>query len=197
MKTPLQVWIDEWMSCTKCSLSKTRTQVVHGRGNVPADRLDKCQVMFIGEAPGDSEDITGQPFSGPAGYILDDIIKQSVPQGILYSIANLVGCIPRDEDGHKSGQPDHDEIQACKPRLEKFIRLCDPELIVTVGKLPREYTEQGVRGSVEFHKAIPMVDITHPAAILRMPFLGRGLAVRRAVVTIAKGIENHVQRKES
>lgn len=191
-KMPLQVWISEWKDCVRCPLHKTRTQVVHGRGNVPADRIDKTKVLFIGEAPGESEDVTGQPFSGPAGFLLDDIIRQSVPSEVLYSIACLVGCIPRDDDGLKSGEPDHGDIMACRPRLESFIKMCDPDLIVTVGKLATEYAEQGTSTSIRFHKPVPCVSISHPASILRMPYLGRGLAVRRCVVTIAKGIETHV-----
>lgn len=192
-KTPLQQWIAEWKDCKRCPLHKTRTQVVHGRGTIPSDRLDLCQVLFIGEAPGDSEDVTGQPFSGPAGFLLDDVIQQAVPLDVLYAVTNLVGCIPRNEEGRKSGEPDYEEIDACKPRLEKFVRLCDPKLIVTVGKLAMEYTEPGIRTSVKLHKTIPMVNITHPAAILRMPFLGRGLAVRRCVVQISKAVQEHVK----
>lgn len=194
--TPLQQWVNEWKSCTRCPLHKTRTQVVHARGNVPADRLDLCDVLFIGEAPGDSEDMTGQPFAGPAGFLLDDIISKAVPEGVYYTVANLTGCIPKTEEGLKSGKPDHDEIQACRPRLEKFIRMCDPQLIVTAGELAKDYTEQGLKSSVAFHKTIPMVSIIHPSFIItRMPLIARGNAVRRCIITVSKGIETHVHLK--
>lgn len=193
--TPLKKWIAEWKDCTRCPLHKTRTQVVHARGNVPADRLDLVEVLFVGDAPGDSEDAVGQPFAGPAGFVLDDIIKQALPVDVRYAVANLVGCVPRDEDGHKSGQPDHDEIMACRPRLETFINLCRLELVVAVGKLPEEYAEQGVATSIRFGRPIPVVSIIHPAAICRMPYMGRGLAVRKCVVTVAKAVETNITRK--
>ena len=192
LKTPLQQWITDWKDCVRCPLHKTRTQVVHGRGTIPADRLDLCDVLFIGDAPGDSEDTTGQPFSGPAGFLFDDIVRQSVPDGIRYAVTDLTGCVPRTDDGIKAGQPDHDEIMACRPRLERFIELCDPQLIVMVGKLAEEYMEQGLTTSIRCPKTVPIISITHPSAIHRMPYLGRGLAVRRCVVTVAKGIETHV-----
>lgn len=202
-KSPLQLWVDSWKACTRCELSKTRSNVVHGRGSVP------CDVLFIGEAPGDSEDAVGQPFVGPAGQVLDQIIEQAIPRVFLecpkgndppydgplytFAICNLVGCIPRTHDGVKSGEPDYEEIEACRPRLERFVKMADPKLIVTVGKMAWEYTEPGVSISVKFHKDIPRVDIIHPAAILRMPWAARGLAVRKAVVNITRAIETHVK----
>ena len=186
----VQEWVKDWSGCTRCPLHKTRTNVVHGRGAIGKDGVD---VLFIGEAPGDSEDICGEPFIGPAGQVLDQIIAQAVPEGVKFAICNLVGCIPRTGESVKAGEPDYEDIAACRPRLERFVKIADPKLIVTVGKLAREHIEPGLSTSAKFHKDIPMVDIIHPAAILRLPWAARGLAVRKCIVTISKAVQTHVQ----
>ncbi len=195
--TPLQQvrqLVAEWKDCTRCPLHLTRCQVVHGRGSMP------CDVLFVGEAPGDSEDATGVAFDGPAGALLDQIIRDStaayqVPgtegsgyNSVQVAIVNVIGCIPKDGDGRKT-DVDYESVEACRPRLEKFIRIADPKLIITVGKTAKEALEQGLSTSTKLPRPVPMVHIEHPAHILRMPFAGRGLATRRCVVTIAKAIE--------
>lgn len=183
--TPLQQvrqLVNEWKDCTRCPLHVHRCQVVHGRGSVP------CDVLFIGEAPGDSEDATGIAFDGPAGVLLDQIIRDSLPDGVTHGIVNVVGCIPKDEDGVKGGAPDWDSVEACRPRLEAFIRIVRPKLIVTVGKTARDALEQGLKDSIKLPN-VPVIDIVHPASILRQPYAARGLSVRRSVVTVAKAVE--------
>ena len=87
--TPYQLFVEKWGKCRECSLWEGRQRVVLCRGKVPAD------VLFIGEGPGESEDSIGQPFIGPAGHLLDQILEQSGVTEHRYCLTNLVCCIPR------------------------------------------------------------------------------------------------------
>jgi uracil-DNA glycosylase family 4 len=172
MPSLYQVHSDNWINCQRCELHKTRKHVVLYRGRIP------CEVLFIGEAPGESEDVLGLPFVGPAGHLLDHIIHESLPNGIIYALTNLLACIPRDPDDTKA-DPQDSWIKKCAPRLREFISLSQPQLIVKVGSLANDYVKTDIRS----------VSITHPAAILRANIAQRGLAIQRCVVTIVKAIE--------
>lgn len=202
-------WTDHiarWKDCARCGLCEGRSHVVLARGNVP------CDILFIGEAPGESEDSLGRPFIGPAGKLLDRIIDRAVAGAIhpgtfdengdnvaiKWAFTNLVACIPRDEDGRKTTEPDEAAIKACAPRLREFVRLCRPQLIVRVGKL----AAKGVHGQADFsddrvnyslpwipnNKFLQFVDITHPAAILRANVTQQDLMVQRCVVDLKEAI---------
>ncbi len=106
-----------------CTLARTATQPVFGFGN-PASK-----VVFIGEAPGKSEDLSGKPFVGAAGKILDQLLRSiDLDRGDVY-ITNVVKYRPPDNrDPHKS------EVEACWPWLEREIHLIDPEIIIPLGR---------------------------------------------------------------
>lgn len=175
-----------WKSCTLCDLHKDRCRVVLARGSVP------CDVLFIGEAPGQSEDVLGVPFVGPAGKLLDSIVEEVLegpPKGpnVRVAFTNTVACIPK-YDGDK-GEPEYAEIQACKPRLEEFIRIASPRLIVAVGSVARKALEQGYKASPKFPPSVQaVIDVIHPAAILRAPWVQRRLMEQRAAVQIRKAV---------
>jgi uracil-DNA glycosylase family 4 len=228
--TKYQDHVSEWKSCTGCSLCETRKRVVFARGTLP------CDILFVGEAPGVSEDILGVPFVGPAGKLLDDLIRESVravfEEAYLPRMAyyNIIGCIPL-KDGEKIGQPPKDAIKGCSRRLAEMVEIAQPRLIVAVGQvagreIPKmlrgEYEQRrpvqdrggkaapsraaagGVQGSrvkwVQTRKlgietdgdhrsgndedSLPIVEITHPAAILRANVTSRGLMARRCVVAL-------------
>lgn len=133
-----------WIDCERCELCKRRKSVVLARGVVPAE------VLMLGEAPGQSEDVLGTPFEGPAGQLLDDIILQAVPGhveigedgnkenwiiDVRIAFTNLVACIPIGEGGVKTAEPPKESIEACAPRLREFVAICKPKLIVCVGAL--------------------------------------------------------------
>lgn len=108
-----------------------------------------------------------------------------------FAMTNLVACIPRDEEGGKATEPDEDSIQACKPRLEQFIRICKPKLLVCVGALARDWFKSGYKHSVQLNwKRTKVIDIIHPAAIIRANVTQQGLAMQRCWVTIANAIDN-------
>lgn len=187
MPTLYQVHENKWKGCTRCSLHETRKKVCLFRGTIP------CDMLFVGEAPGVSENLLGQPFVGPAGKLLDEIIKDgfSGAEGISYALTNLIGCIPLDEDGQKTAEPEPDAIEACAPRVQEFVRLAEPQVIVTVGTLSRDYLSPAARGwKIEVDPKIKQIHIVHPAAILRMNVAQRGLAVQRCVVTLGNAAEN-------
>ncbi len=151
--------------CTACELHKTRTQIVFGVGDENADWL------FIGEAPGVDEDAQGEPFVGPAGKLLDNMLKSiGLKRGDKVYIANVVKSHPPD-----NRNPRLNEITACFPYLRRQVELIQPKLIVTLGKiasdtlLGSEATIASLRGKVHAYQGIPLIATYHPAYLLRTP----------------------------
>jgi uracil-DNA glycosylase len=148
---------------------------VLARGNVPAD------ILFIGEAPGQSEDVLGQPFVGPAGKLLDRQIAEAFGNcpglDLRLCFTNLVCCIPKDETNKKVGEPDKESIEACSARLDEMLVLCRPKLVVAVGDLADKWLvgDGGVLNKVK---------ITHPAAILRAEIVRQSLMNQKVIVIL-------------
>ena len=142
------------------------------KGKIP------CDILFIGEAPGVSEDSLGKPFVGPAGHLLYRIIKDSLPETARLAFTNLVACIPIGEDGSKIKEPDKKSIRECRERLDEVISLCQPEAIVCVGKLPAKHLKK------EDFPEIELETITHPVVILRMDVSQKGLAIQKTIITL-------------
>ena len=194
--TPLESFCQRW--CKGCGSNQCRpgSKVVLGRGSIP------CDILFVGEGPGEGENATGVPFIGPAGKLLDQIIIRSIgaenrsrvaegKQPLTWGLTNLVCCIPRDEeDGGKANEPDDDQIGACKPRLQEFVGLCQPKLIVCVGRLAEDWLKPGYKWSIKFDRVIPLVRIDHPAYILRQNIAQQGYMAQRAAVTVANAVED-------
>lgn len=170
--TEYQKHVEKWKNCTQCSLSGCRTHVVLLRGIIP------CDILFIGEAPGISEDVIGSPFVGPAGHLLDAIIG-STRSKLRFAFTNLLACLPLDESGSKVKEPPEESIKACAPRLQEIVAVCKPKLIVCVGQLPNKWLDRVIP-----HREAPSVQITHPAAILRMEGFQQGLATQQVVVIL-------------
>lgn len=179
----------KWTDCIRCDLCKGRTTVVLKRGPLP------CDVLFVGEAPGASEDVLGEPFVGPAGHLLDEIIQRAFDSfgasesgrvGYKWAFTNLVGCIPLGEDGDKTAEPPKEAIKACSPRLVELALMAKPKLFVWVGKLAGKYGPQIVLPSF---KKIKHVEIIHPAAILRADPSQQPLLAQRAIITLRDAIE--------
>jgi uracil-DNA glycosylase family 4 len=181
--SPYRKHVLKWDSCQRCPLCKTRKRTVLARGRVP------CDVLFVGEAPGASENVLGQPFKGPAGHILDYLIEQTLSD-YSYCLTNLIACIPIGEGGDKIEEPSEESIKACQPRLQEMVRLCKPRLIVTVGKLSDKWTPIATeRLSVAKGTKPPQwCSIIHPAAITRMEPAQQGLAVQRCTVALEDAV---------
>lgn len=181
--SPYQQLVNKWKNCTKCDLCKRRCQVVMYRGAIP------CDVLFVGEAPGESEDVIGRPFIGPAGDLLNRQIEAALKDSGLTEVklgfVNLVGCIPKDEE-RKKQEPTKKEIEACHPRLEALFKLAKPTAVVAVGKL----SEQRLGSAFGTAHAHTFISITHPAAILRADKSQQGLAIQRVIVQLAEVFES-------
>ena len=154
----------ECRSCMKCSLGKTRTNLVFGVGN------EQAKLMFVGEGPGEQEDLQGVPFVGRAGKLLDDMLAMfDLSREDVY-IANIVKCRPP-----KNRDPLPDEQDACYPWLERQIGIIRPSLLVCLGRIaamrlidPRyRITQQ--HGQWVRKDGMEMTAIYHPAALLRDP----------------------------
>jgi DNA polymerase len=152
----------EVTNCTKCSLCTTRTQTVFGTGNQNPDWL------FIGEAPGEQEDLQGHPFVGVAGTLLTEMIRAIGLSREQVFIANILKCRP---PGNRD--PKVEESVACRPFLERQIALLKPKIIVAVGRIAAQQllgtneTIGKLRGKVYQLNGIPLVIVYHPAYLLR------------------------------
>lgn len=185
-QTPYGKLIAQWVHCTKCPLSQTRKNVVFARGKLP------CDVLFLGEGPGDSEDVRGLPFDGPAGSLLDKMIEEALQDVVRNNntplrlgFFNLVGCIPKDDDNHKKGEPTTQEVEACGPRLDTFLTIAKPKLLVCTGKLAEN------RAKVKsWHKTYAILNILHPAAIIKNKD-NQGILIQRTTVQIADAFNEH------
>ena len=114
----------ECLGCRRCGLCETRTNVVFGVGAPDAE------VMFIGEGPGEQEDLQGEPFVGRAGKLLDDMLELiDLDRSRIY-IANMVKCRPP-----KNRDPLPEEQAACSEWLERQIALIRPKIIVCLGRI--------------------------------------------------------------
>ena len=170
--------------CELCALRADCTQTVFGVGDEQADWL------FVGEAPGEDEDASGEPFVGPAGRLLDNMLMAiRIKRGDNVYIANVIKCRP-EQDRH----PHVGEIAACLPYLKRQIALIQPKLIVALGKtaasalLDTDATIATLRGSVHDYNGIPLIVTYHPAYLLRSP-MEKAKAwqdLRLAVATLQK-----------
>ncbi|MFH0886828.1 MAG: uracil-DNA glycosylase [bacterium] len=160
---PLAAVAAEAMNCQKCPLSKGRTNVVFGSGPVP------CDIMLIGEAPGEQEDLQGLPFVGKAGQLLTKIIETAeINRDTDIYIANTVKCRPPE-----NRTPTTEEIRSCYPYLEAQIHHVKPKIILLAGA-PAVKTILGndegmtkIRGKWFKYKGIDVMPIFHPSYLLR------------------------------
>ena len=120
----LQQLENECISCHNCQLCQGRTNVVFGVGNPNAD------IMFIGDGPGEQEDLLGQPFVGPAGKLLDDMLSIIDLDRTNVYIANIVKCRPPN-----NRDPEENEQDACIGYLRQQIALIKPKVIICLGRI--------------------------------------------------------------
>jgi len=150
--------------CQRCKLGRTRTNIVLGEGNA------KARLVFVGEAPGETEDLEGRPFVGRAGQLLDKMIEAI---GLLRSdvyICNLVKSRPPE-----NRNPEPDEIKACRPFLYRQLDVIKPEIVVSLGKFASQTllgTEERIsdlRGKIFPWRGVKLIPTWHPAYLLRNP----------------------------
>lgn len=152
----------EVFACQRCRLCQTRTNVVLGEGNLHAS------LMLIGEGPGQQEDLTGRPFVGAAGQLLDKMLAAiGLTRDQVY-ICNIVKCRPPH-----NRVPEADERAACMAYLRQQVALVRPRVIVCLGSTPaRELLGEEIRitrdrGVWHLRKGVWFMPTFHPAALLR------------------------------
>jgi uracil-DNA glycosylase len=156
--------------CTACDLYKTGTQTVFGEGTRNAE------VMFVGEQPGDQEDLAGKPFVGPAGRLLDEaLVDAGIDRKTVY-VTNVVKHFKWQARGKRRihQKPNWSEIAACRPWLEAELAVVEPRVLVCLGAvaaqalLGREFRVTRERGRpVDSKLAEHVIATVHPSSILR------------------------------
>jgi uracil-DNA glycosylase len=161
-------------SCTACDLYKRATQTVFGEGKPSA------RIVLVGEQPGNEEDLSGRPFVGPAGRLLDEAMAKADMDRREVYITNIVKHFKwKGEEGGKRRiheRPRQDEVEACRPWFDKELWIVKPEALVCLGAtaanavMGRAVTIRSVRGhALVSSYGLPTFVTVHPSAILRMP----------------------------
>jgi len=159
----------EMVSCRKCEISSSRTKIVPGEG------AENAEIMFIGEAPGYHEDQMGRPFVGPAGQFLDQLLASiNLKRNQVY-IANVIKCRPPN-----NREPLAEEIENCRPWLDRQIEIIHPKMIVTLGRYSMARFFPGksiskIHGTAQKENGIIYFAMYHPAAALHQQSLRRTL----------------------
>ena len=149
--------------CQACGLCQGRRQTVFGVGDRQADW------MIVGEAPGEQEDLRGEPFVGNAGQLLDSMLKAvGLDRGHRVYIANVIKCRP---PGNRNPEPS--EVAQCEPFLRRQIALVQPRIILAMGRFAVQSllaTQEPIgklRGRLHQYEGVPVVVTYHPAYLLR------------------------------
>jgi uracil-DNA glycosylase len=175
----------EVVGCQRCSLAKTRKNIVFGDGSASA------KIVFVGEAPGADEDEQGLPFVGRAGQLLTKIINaMGLDRKDVY-ICNILKCRP---PGNRNPLPD--EIRLCEPFLKQQLQLISPQIICALGSfaaktlLKTETPITVLRGRFHTYEGIKLMPTYHPAYLLRNP------PAKKQVWEDVQLIMNEIQQSE-
>jgi DNA polymerase len=164
----LKAVYEEARDCTRCPLHQTRTTVVFGAGDADAE------LMFVGEAPGASEDRMGLPFVGQAGKLLDKLLGEIGMERRQVWICNVLKCRPPD-----NRDPNPNEIAACQDYLHRQLELIEPTMVCTLGNFATKLLRGDTTGITRLHgreeirvigpRAVRLYPLYHPAAALYTP----------------------------
>jgi len=166
----------EISTCTRCRLHKSRTHTVPGEGSLEA------RLFFVGQGPGRSEDASGRPFIGRAGRFLDKMLNSVGLERSTVYLTSCVKCFPPH-----NRKPRRDEIEACRPYLERQLSIIDPAVVVLLGDVAVE-TLLGESGVSRFHGELlvrggrKFFATYHPAAGVRFP------QIRRIIMEDLRGL---------
>lgn len=187
----------EVRGCTRCRLWQTRTNAVPGEGH------PDTEVVFVGEGPGQNEDIQGRPFVGVSGRFLTDLLRSVGWQREEVFITNVVKCRP---PGNRDPEPD--EMAACRPYLQRQLTVLDPALVVTLGRFSLQTFMPDARiGAV--HGTVRPIDpatgaasaqayaMYHPAAAFRQQALRETLRLDMTGIPAALQAARHARLPET
>lgn len=191
--TPLQNFHEEIKDCRRCRLCESRTHVVFGEGNPAAE------IMFVGEAPGENEDLQNRPFVGAAGKLLTELLGSIGLKREDVYIANVIKCRPPE-----NRNPQTDEIETCLPYLWRQIEMIRPRVVCTLGNfaaqalLEKKVSITKIRGQYFQVKNFLVYPILHPAAVLHQGNLRPALAedFQNLKKFLAKGIQPLAQPEQ-
>jgi DNA polymerase len=186
------------LNCTRCpNLVASRTQVVYGVGNPFAE------LLFVGEAPGEEEDLRGEPFVGRAGQLLNKIIGAMEYTREDIFIANVLKCrpdMPAGESGNRKPKPA--EMATCLPWLTQQIDLIKPKVIVALGLtaieglLGEPRTMRDVRGKWLDYQGVPLMPTYHPAYLLRNQTLAEKRKVWEDMLLVLEKLGRPISEKQ-
>jgi uracil-DNA glycosylase family protein len=175
--------------CTACPLHETGTQTVFGEGS------SKAEVVFVGEQPGDQEDLQGKPFVGPAGKLFDKALEDAGIDRSRVYVTNVVKHFKWQARGKRRihQKPNWSEVAACRPWLEAELEVIQPRVLVCLGAtaaqalLGRDFRVTKQRGElVESDLAENVIATVHPSSILRADDETRELEYRELVGDLEK-----------
>src|SRR5437660_6696565 len=153
-------------ACRRCPLGSSRTHAVPGVGP------ENARIMVVGEAPGQNEDLQGEPFVGAAGKLLDQLLRGIGRSRSDVFITNILKCRPPN-----NRDPQPAEVEACAPYLEQQLRLIKPEVVLVLGRhalgrlLPGYESISRLHGKLVVKDGVSFIPIYHPAAALYNSFL--------------------------
>jgi uracil-DNA glycosylase family protein len=184
--------------CTACHLYKLGTQTVFGEGSADAD------VVFVGEQPGEQEDLAGRPFVGPAGRVLDEgLAAAGIDRSQVY-VTNAVKHFKWEPRGKRRihQKPNSAEMTACRPWLEAELAVVKPDVLVCLGAtaaqslMGRQFRVTKMRGvPVESELAPNVVATVHPSSILRAPDEGARQEAMRDFVRDLKAVAKLIKSR--
>ena len=157
--------------CRACKLCESRSHTVFGVGQAPAgpDAPPQADWLIVGEAPGEQEDLMGEPFVGPSGQLLDNMLKaMGLNRQHQVFITNVLKCRPPS-----NRNPDPSEVAQCAPYLQRQIELLQPKIILAMGRFAVQSLLQTtepigrLRGRLHQYHGVPVVVTYHPAYLLR------------------------------
>jgi uracil-DNA glycosylase family protein len=175
--------------CTACPLHETGTQTVFGEGT------SKAEVVFVGEQPGDQEDLQGKPFVGPAGKLFDKALEDAGIDRSQVYVTNVVKHFKWQARGKRRihQKPNWSEVAACRPWLEAELEVIEPRVLVCLGAtaaqalLGRDFRVSRQRGElVESDLAANVLATVHPSSILRADDETREIEYRELVRDLEK-----------
>lgn len=158
----LEILKNECLHCSRCELCQTRHNVVFDAGN------PKSEVMFIGEGPGETEDLKGEPFVGKAGQFLDFVLELVGLDRTMIYICNVIKCRPP-----QNRDPNAKEIESCRDYMYRQIKIINPKVIVCLGRiaacelLGSDFKITRDHGKWIEKDGIKYIATYHPSALLR------------------------------
>lgn len=158
----LSTWTSSVAPCKKCTISSLcKHKVTHKL--YPNPRRVSVDLLFIGEAPGDSEYINKEPFIGPAGSELHKILEEAVPPHVPYLITNSILCTPFTSSNRDTIRPPSlSEIEECSSHLIRLVKITRPKGLIALGVV----AERSIKRIIPYHP-LPYIHVTHPSKIMQ------------------------------